>query len=140
MNLKEILVANMSHDSTAFQDLVKGLSIKELNILRKHSDLLARVRRLSQLNTVQLMAELQEEYDLEIDSYPNGNHFVGSEKLDAAVPSWVQSSPSRWFQDLSEFDTWAQEFLMQEVRINIWIRYCEHKKNPKPTPSYGMYV
>ena len=27
-----------------------------------------------------------------------------------------------------EFEVWARHFLAQEVRINIWIRYMEHKK------------
>ena len=137
---KRAAIFNMSQGDKTFQALLDDFSTKELTILKKHSDLLDKVRWISKLNLVQILAELKDEYDLEIDTYHNGDYFISTEKLEDAIPDWFQSNHCGWFKGPAEFEVWARSLLVQEVRINIWIRYCEHKKNPKSTPSYGMYL
>lgn len=139
---KRAMAFNMSRGDKGFQNLLDGLSAKEVIILRKHSDLIDQVRDIVKMTSIQLQAELREEYNLEIDQYHSNDVWVSTEKLEDAIPDWFTTSHCGWFKNSrdGEFEDWARNFLMQEVRMNIWIRYLEHKKNPKPTPGYGMYL
>jgi len=140
---KRALAFNMSQGDRTFQDLLDGLSTKEILIMRKHPELLGRVQEICKMTDVQIIAELEDEYDLEIDQYNSENKWVCTEKLEDAIPDWFSTSHCGWFKDArnGEFEEWARDFLMQEVRINIWIKYLEHKKNPKPwMGSGGNYV
>ena len=127
----------MSH-SSEYQRLLSGFSHKEINILQRHSDLIVRLREISKIDETAAKLELREEYDLEIDEYLSEDCTITTEKLEDAIPKWFSSNHCGWF--MNDFDgnflEWARNFLAQEVRMNIWLRYLEHKKK---YPHYGSY-
>lgn len=128
---KRIVVHNMSQGDSAYQKLLDGLSDKELRILWRYPDLIEKVREIVKMPLVQIVAELQEEFSLEIEQYPTDNVWISTEKLEDAIPDWFTSSHCGWFTGTGdpEFLNWARDFLMQEVRINLWIKYLEYKKD-----------
>jgi len=139
---KKAIALNMSEGNAVFQGLLNGLAAEEIIILRKHPDLRDSVREITKMTTVQLQAELQGEYNLEIDQYSSQDVWISTEKLDDAIPDWFETCHCGWWvpSQGEGFMQWARDFLMQEVRINIWIRDMEDKKNPKPMPYHGLYL
>lgn len=139
---KRAVIFNMSQQDSQYQKLLEGLSTKELEILRRYPELIDKLRGISKLTSTQALAELKEEYGLEVDGHMNGDVWISTEKLEEAIPDWFHSDHCGWFKTLQdgEFLDWAKQLLMQEVRINIWIKYLEHKKDPKPEIFYGQYL
>ena len=140
---KRAMVFNMSHGDVGYQLLLDGLSTKEILILKKHPDLISWVQEITRMTTVQIIAELQDGFNLEVDEYPTGDLWVNTEKLESFIPDWFTTSHCGWYKDArnGEFEEWAKNFLMQEVRINIWLRYLEHKEDENDTVGhYGLYL
>ncbi len=138
---KAVVTLGMSSGDLACQKLLDGLSVKELQILRNHPDLSERIREIRKMTLVQIIAELEEEFDLEVEKL-DSSYWINTEKLEGAIPEWFNTSHAGWNPgDGSVKGTgismieWAKGFLMQEVRIDLWVRYLEHKKNEKPTKS-----
>lgn len=153
MDNKTIRVNNLmvgQQGNAAFKRLTSSLSTKELKILRKHPDLIERVSAISKMNVRELEAELKEEFSLEVEPSSNGDCWISTDALDPYVPEWAKTGHCGWymgFDDTSllgaDFEDWAQNFLLQEVRMNIWLRYMEHKKSGKSGGGilgWGMYL
>ena len=134
---KRALVYSMSQGDSEYQRLLNGLSVKEIQILKRHPDLIAKVHEITKFTQVQISAELREEYDLEVDEYLTRDQWIGTEKLEECLPDWFTSVHCGWYISShdNEFEEWGRNFLMQEVRMNIWLRYLEHKKNPEVIPA-----
>ena len=135
----------MSQGDKEFQNLLDGLSTQEVVILKEHSDLIDKVMGITKMTTIQLEAELRDEYNLEIDRYHSDDVWISTEKLEEVIPDWFITSHCGWFKNSGdgEFEEWARGFLMQEVRMNIWFRYLEHKKKGPALPwvgSGGNYI
>ena len=58
---KRSLAFNMSQGDKGFQNLLDGLSAKEVVILKEHSDLIDKVMGITKMTTIQLEAELRDE-------------------------------------------------------------------------------
>lgn len=142
---KRLLALNMSQGNKEFQTLLNLLSTKEILILRKHDELMDKVHEISKMGVQTVLEKLQTEYALDIDHHVNGDVWIGTEQLEDGIPDWFESSHCGWFKSLDkEFMVWARTFLMQEVRINIWIQYLEHEKEKAKLdmlyPNTGMYL
>lgn len=113
------------------RDLLEKLSNKELQILVVHVDLLDRVKTIAKMSELHLDHVIRTEYGFRVDSWGAGDYLLSVSKLEENAPSWWNSQHVGWtFQqnDVAQFCKWAREFLLEEVRINIWMRYIEHKK------------
>ena len=143
-NNRNVLVNSISGGDTRLKKLLDAMSTKELVILWRHDDLIVRVRKIFNMTLVEASAELKDEYGLEIDAFECGDTYVSTEKLEGAVPDWYRPfHVSGWILNLEngKFLDWAKNLLLQDVRINLWVRYMEHKKNSL-TASYtgGTYI
>jgi hypothetical protein len=133
---KRFLIHNLlvqKHEGATFQGLLEALSLKELRILCKHEDLVDRVSEITKMSDQELLEVVKEDYQLEPANCATGDVWLGVENLEDRIPEDFVTRHSGWYLSLKdgEFNVWAKHFLMQEVRINIWIRYLEHKKkNP----------
>ncbi len=113
-----------------FQGLLDGLSVKELKIILRHDDLMSRLLKISKMSDEELLETIQEDYNLLVTDLCEGSLWVATEPLENNIPKWFDSTHCGWYLETEkgEFGVWARHFLAQEVRINIWIRYMEHKK------------
>jgi hypothetical protein len=139
---KRAIVFNMAQQNSSFQKLLEGLSVKELDVLRRYPDLIDRVRDIAKLTEVQAIASLKEDFNLEVDGHLNGDVWIATEKLEEAIPEWFHSDHCGWFKTVKDGELldFAKNIMMQEVRINICLKYLEHKKDPKPEIFYGQYL
>lgn len=140
---KRAFAFNMSQGNHIFQDLLDLMSVKEMKILRKHEDLVDRAMEIAKMTEVQLLAELKEGYSLEIEEYANGDLWISTETLEDSIPNWFSSRHCGWFKTRThgEFADWARSLLIQDVRIAIWERYLEHKKEkPKVSGHFGTFI
>jgi hypothetical protein len=140
---KRAVAFNMSKGpgDLIFQGLLDGLSSEELVFLQKNSDLIKRVRAIAEMSVIEILREFREEYDLDVEQQGDGDFWVSTEKLEDAIPDWFPSDHVGWFKKPGDFQEWAQKFLMQDVRINIWVRYLEHKKKTQASAAcVGMYL
>jgi len=113
------------------RELLEKLSIKEIDILLKHLDLLERVKTIAKMSDMHLDHLISTEYGFRVDSWSDGDYLLSVSELDQRAPNWWQSGHIGWMFEVGnakQFSKWAKDFLMQEVRINIWMRYIEHKK------------
>lgn len=138
---KRKAISDMSAGNGEFQKMLGSLSNREIKILQKHPDLCTRIREIIKMNIAHLIRELKENFDLHIRQAGKQGIFIDIDKLEDRLPDWYQGGHTGWVKSLQsgEFKEWAREFLLQEVRINIWTRYIEHKKN-SPTRSAYDYV
>ncbi len=141
-NQRTVLTNSISGGDERFKKPLRAMSTKELVILWRNPDLIVRVKQIVNMFVVDAAAELQDEYGLEIDSFECGDMYVSTEKLEGAVPDWYRPfHVTGWLVSLEDgkFLDWAKDLLLQDVRINLWVRYLEHKKNPLAV-SYGQYL
>jgi hypothetical protein len=113
------------------RDLLCKLPLKELDILVKHMDILERVKNIAKMSSLHLDHLMTSQYGLKVDAWSDGDYYLGVTNIEDRAPRWWHSDHIGWTfhtGDTAQFCAWARDFLMQEVRINIWIRYFEHKK------------
>lgn len=122
-------------DSKVFNELLDVLSAKELKILKKNEDLITRVTEICKLSKMSMFKHIKTDYGFKIDNCQNGDVWIdASEVTDPFVPEWIKPKQlvhSGWYLSFSgvenEFMPWARNLLLQEVRVNMWLRYLEHK-------------
>lgn len=113
------------------RELLEKLGIKELQVLLKNLDLLDRVKTIAKMSDLHLDHLMRTSYGFKVDNWSGGDFLLGVGDLDQRAPTWWDSQHVGWTFDVGNtvrFCQWARDFLMQEVRINIWMRYIEHKK------------
>lgn len=121
---------------SAVADLLRNLSYKELSILHKNPDLQRRVHDIARHTRPQLLHALSKDFGLTVSDCMTGDYFVGQEQaLSDLIPEWLNPlNFGFWVPGGVEdvcFIKWARNFLMMEVRTNLWIRYLEHKRKTK---------
>jgi hypothetical protein len=122
-------------DSKVFNSLLDQLAVKELKVLKRHDDLVARVVEICKLTKMGLLKAIRDDYKFEVQNCQNGDVWVdASDSVDGLTPDWIdkgQLPHCGWYLtfngDDSEFVPWARNLLLQEVRVNAWMRYMEHK-------------
>lgn len=114
------------------RELLEKLSHKELRILAKYEDLLERVKNIAKMSDMHLDHLMSTEYGFKVDSWSGGDYLLSVSELDNRAPGWWKSQHVGWAFELGnkkQFCDWAKGFLIQEVRINIWMRYIEYRKS-----------
>lgn len=114
------------------RDLLQKLSSKELEILLHHDDLLDRIKEIAKMPKEELDQALRTNYKLKVDSWWAGDVLICASEEASKPPSWWQDLHIGWVFDANDTDelcAWARDFLLQEVKINLWMRYIEHKKS-----------
>ena len=115
--------------------LLDILSNKELKVLRLYEDLREQVAKISRMNAGELIKVVEDRFGLEVShTHVDSDLWIGFEDdLEALQPKWIKYSHFGWYLTVEdgEFATWARDMLMQEVRVNIWMRYLRHKRKSK---------
>lgn len=129
------------------EELLACFSMKELQILFKHEDLIAKVDSIAGMSDEQLVRAVKEEYGAEFERFHSeeATFFVGFDKPLEALHEKYPTIPLGIYLSLAtgELQAWARKLLLHEVRINLWMRYIEHKaKSAKETRTveYGQYI
>lgn len=136
-----------NHKNGVFKDILECLSLKELTILRDQPDLIKRIKTLTGMTSSDFLKVITEDYGITSDDTCVGDIWLGLSKLEDKIPSWFTTNHCGWYLSVQdgEFQEWAREFLLQEIIINIWIRYIEDKNKKKDIPKVtypltGMYL
>jgi len=140
------ITARYGHDSK-LQKLMSGLSNKELKILQKNSDLVHKLHEISKMDLNTATICLEEDFNLSLEAYIGDSCWIGVEDLEESKPKWINNTHVGWsVEGIKDFQNFALNFMLQEVRINIWMRYYAHKKESKSAKketlehSYGLYM
>ncbi len=131
---------NREADSSLIKELLEPLPLKELKIIKKYPELVARVGEICRYSKTQMAAHLREAYDIDTTSCQNGDVWVQADEVDDLQPDWstrekggtgVRLPYNGWYLthagEENEFMPWARALLFQEVRENGWMNYMEHK-------------
>lgn len=134
------MTARQGFDSK-IQELLSLLSNKELRIVAKHQDLQDRVVAISKMTPEELGDTLEKDFQLEVDQWPREEIWIHPRKLQTQIPDWFTSQHVGWefSSQNDDLPKWARTFLMQEVKINIWIRYIEYKKKEAKNERLNNY-
>lgn len=116
-----------------YKELMRGFSAKELRVLVKHPDLVVAIREIAEADVVDVADRLETDHDLAVDDYTGGRICIGLDRPEEEYPSWIRPEQAGWFKDIAggEFLEWGRKFLLQGVRVQIWVRYLEHKDKEK---------
>lgn len=116
--------------------ILDEFGISEIMELKKNKDLLARVKVIIGYSQEELLSILKKDYDLEITDCMNYDVYIGlTDEQEQSIPEWaVKGLPSSgWYftlhktRDGDNFSSWARDFLLQEVRLELWSRYLKEK-------------
>lgn len=134
-----MITGNTNMDIVIFQEMVESLSIKELRILNKNPALINRIKWISLQKNKEELVKIILDYGLETINCQNGDVWIGNKtELDKFSPSWADDSlpyNGYYFNFDKEFAPWARNFLLQDVRCNIWNKYLEKKLNDRSSKS-----
>jgi len=143
-------IKNMSakyNQNSTLQELLEKLSNKELRLIQKNSDLVDRIYEISKMDMNTASIILEEDFCLSLDDYEGNSCWVGIEEIEKHLPKWIRYTHVGWaLEEIEEFMSFARDFFLQEVRINLWMRYYEHKKTSKPNQKelgysgFGLYL
>jgi hypothetical protein len=149
--INHMLIHNKSGlDSKVFNELLDSLGVKELKILKRYDDLVARVVGICKMTKIDLLKTIRDDYRFDAQNCNNGDIWVdASDTAEDLTPEWItegQLPHCGWYLTFNgednEFVPWARNILLQEVRINGWVRYMEHKldavagkRNPFEIPA-----
>lgn len=129
------------------EELLDCFSMKELQILFKHEDLITKVDSIAGMTDEELVRVVKEEYGAEFERFHSeeDTFFVGFDRPLEALPTKYPTIPLGIYLSLKtgELQFWARKLLLHEVRINLWMRYIEHKAESakeKRTEEYGQYI
>ena len=122
-------------DSKMFSGLLDTLGVKELRILKKNEDLIDRVMEICKFTKMGLLKTIRNDYKFEIQNCQNGDVWLeAGDSVEELTPSWIRKGQlpyAGWYLtfngDNDTFSPWARSMLLQEVRVNLWVRYMEHK-------------
>lgn len=122
-------------DSAVFNTLLDQLAVKELKVLKRHDDLVERVIEICKLTKMGMLKTIRDDYKFEVTNCENGDVWIdASDSCEGLTPDWIkpqQLPHCGWYLsfngDDNEFMPWARNMLLQEVRVNAWMRYMEHK-------------
>lgn len=122
-------------DSKIFNELLDSLGVKELKVLKRHVDLTERVVEICKLTKMGLLKTIRDDYKFKVENCQNGDVWIeASDSVDGLTPDWIDDGQlpyTGWYLtfngDDNEFMPWARNMLLQEVRVNAWMRYMEHK-------------
>src|SRR3990172_6006416 len=89
--------------------MLKNISSTELKILSSHPDLVDRIRFISKFTLPQILEELRNSHKLEVDQAMAGTVWVGTEKLEEALPEWFNSNHCGWMVETHELLDWAKD-------------------------------
>jgi hypothetical protein len=136
------LSAQSGYDSE-MQELLDTFTTKEIRILRRYPDLIDRIYQISQMTNTSLLEVLDSEHDLRPAVSPAGTAdcWLSLGKLNSRIPLWYPvSHVGLWFdgKEGSDFREFGQFLLLQEVRVNLWMRYIEYKKEKAKSSAVDL--
>lgn len=144
---RQTALFRMSKSNSEVRKILDALPTKELEILEHHPDLQDRIHEIVNMPVDDLTDALTKNFDLIVSQYGTGEVMIDIEKLEDAVPDWLETRHIGWYILISELIGFCRDFLMGEVRTNIYIRYLEYKQSLEDThsatillgPGYGNY-
>ncbi len=140
---------NLSQGIQTVLELLLELPVNELVVLQKNEDLLKRIQDIATMDTARLMRALREDFSLNLTVFSNGEMWIDIDKLEPAEPKWLCTRHSGWYVAVDEFLKFGRNFLLGEVRMNIYLRYLEHKSEKEERKvdlqgedygCYGQYI
>ncbi len=142
---RQTVLFRLSKSDSEVRKILDALPTKELGILEHHPDLQDRIHEIVNMPVGDLTDALTKNFDLIVSQYGTGEVMIDIEKLEDAVPDWLDTRHFGWYILTSELIEFCRDFLMGEVRTNIYIRHLEYKQSLEDTqtrllgPGYGNY-
>jgi len=123
-----IIVSNIAITHGAgndFRKLINCLSIEELKILKLDEGLIKRAKDILKLDAEGLREHMVKKWGMLVEECQNNDWWFDIEGVREKCPIWTRAQIEGHYIEGSDFVKWAQQWLMQEVRVNINIKYIE---------------
>ncbi len=130
---------NLSAGDPVVEELILNLNMQHIRSLGKNPDILSQIQDICVLDKAMLISELESTYLLDIEPMDTGEYWIGVGECGAAVPDWFDEVNGHygWLIKDEDLVDWARDFLMQNVCINLNIRYLLHKEEEKKKRHVG---
>jgi hypothetical protein len=129
-----IIVANIAitHDAgNDFRKLIDDLTLVELRILKQDEDLIQRVKDILELDAEGIREHMVKVWGLSAESCQNDDWWIDIENIREQCPKWSRAIIEGHYIDGDTFVKWGQKWLLQEVRVNINIKYIAELRDAK---------
>jgi len=123
-----IIVSNIAITHGAgndFRKLIDCLTIDELKIMKLDEDLIQRTKDILTLDAEDLREYMVKAWGLTVEECQNNDWWFDVEGIREKCPIWSRAQIEGHYIDGPDFIKWAQQWLMQEIRVNINIKYIE---------------
>ncbi len=120
-----IIVSNIAitHDAgNDFRRLIDCLTLEELKVLKLDEDLIQRVKGVLNLDAEGLREHMVGNWGLLVEECQNNDWWFDVEGIRERCPKWARATIEGHYVDGGDFVKWAQQWLMQEIRVNINIK------------------
>jgi hypothetical protein len=125
---KGVIVANLAVTNgggNGFRHLISHLSLRELHTLRQNKDLIERIKKITKMDAEDLREYMVKNWGLTVESCQNQDWWVDIESIRKTCPKWARAVVEGHYIDSTDFIKWGCERLMEEVRVNLNIRYIQ---------------
>lgn len=123
-----IIVSNIAITHMAgndFRKLIDCLTLEELKILKLDENLIQRVKDVLDLEAEDLREYMVKTWGLVVEECQNNDWWFDIEGIRERCPKWARATIEGHYVDGGDFVKWAQQWIMQEIRVNINIKYIE---------------
>ena len=123
-----IIVANIAitHGADSdFRELINCLTLEELKILKLDEDLIQRVKDVLKLSAEDLREYMVRTWGLLVEECQNNDWWFDIEGVRERCPKWSRATIEGHYVDGDDFVNWARMWIMQEIRVNINIKYIK---------------
>ncbi len=143
---RKAMAFNLANGDGEVLRLLQILPAQELAVIKTNTDLLERIQEIAEIDVVEMLQILQSDFSLDVKPFSNGEMWLGTDNLDDAVPDWFYTQHIGWYLDAADLLKFGQDFLMGEVRMNIYLRYLEQqaekvaKEAAASSRGVGQYI
>ncbi|KKL98057.1 hypothetical protein LCGC14_1828240 [marine sediment metagenome] len=129
---KGVIAANIAitHGaSNDFRKLIDCLSVEELKILKQDEDLIQQVENVLELDAEGLREHMVKTWGLLVEECQDNDWWFDIEEVRKRCPKWSRAVIEGHYVEGGNFVTWARQWLMQEIRVNINIKYIKELRD-----------
>ncbi len=144
--MKSAKLSHLVREDKEYRKVIENFSEIELSLIIKNKDLGDRLKEISKMKLKQVLDSIRADFKLKIHPYGDAENWISLHELGffKDLPKWWRTTHNGWNIRTEDMVKFGQGLLIQEVRINLYLRYIEdtanHKKNSNLVGTGGQYL
>lgn len=129
--VNNLVLAYRGTASGTLRAMLDDLNFTELKVVQQNEDLNHAIQRLAEASEEEMLRVLKHKYNLSFMSCENGECWIDAEGLEDMEPEWLKEKINHFGWYVGDLTNWCRRFLLQVVRVNIWMHLLEKSRTEK---------